>query len=163
MTRGPVPKRTNQVRRANKPTIDPIYGAAWPENPEGHIPEDYDLWEPEENWHPLAKKFYTDSLRSGQCYYYEASDYSVLYLICESISRDLKPQVVGMDPETGELKRARIPLKGTSLNAYMKAMNDLLITEGSRRRVKVELVRGYENVEDPKVRNLQSLKDRLAG
>lgn len=159
---GPVPKRSDQRRRSNGPTHPTLHGEAWPAEPEKMIPEDYDLWEADENWHPIAKKFYEDALRSGQCYYYEASDYSVLYMVCESISRDMKPQVVGIDPETGEIKRARIPLKGTSLNAYMKAMNDLLITEAGRRRVHVELVRGYENDQnDAKARGIASINARL--
>ena len=162
--RGPAPKRTEQRRRANRPNVDVNVATAWPDETEAWIPEDYDLWEPDENWHIIAKKFYEDALRSGQCYYYEASDYATLYLICESISRDMKPQVVGMDQETGELKRARIPLKGTSLNAYMKAMGDLLINEGSRRRAKVELVRGYVmDEEDPRITKLADLRARMAG
>lgn len=160
---GPIPKRTEQRRRQNKEDRDVSNSQAWPMPENLPVPDDYEVKPPDENWHPIAKSFYVGSLRSGQVYYYEASEYELLYLLCESISRDMKPQVVGIDPETGEVKRARIPLKGTSLNAYMKVMGDLLITEGSRRRAKIELTRMELEPDNSRKNNLQSLKDRLAG
>lgn len=160
---GPVPKRSEQRRRQSPADSDITQAEAWPMPDNLPVPEDYEVLPPDENWHPIAKRFYVDSLRSGQVYYYEASEYALLYMLCESISRDMKPQVVGMDPETGELKRARIPLKGTSLNAYGKIMAELLITEGSRRRAKIELTRMELEPDDSRKRNIQSLRDRLAG
>lgn len=67
-------------------------------------------------------------------------------LVAESISRDLKPQFVGfeegVDDEGHEFKRASVqslPLKGSALSAYLRAMTALLVTEGDRRRLRLEL------------------------
>ena len=96
--------------------------------------------EPDESWHPIARQIYDSVLRSGQVIWMEPSDWSVLYLMCESISRDLNPQVVGIT-EDGEVVRAEIPLKGASLNAYNKTMAALMMLEGERRRLRIELER----------------------
>lgn len=96
---------------------------------------------PDPEWHPVAVRWYESLSASGQSEFYEPSDWATAYLIAESISRDLRPQVVGTTPG-GEILRSTIPMKGASLSAYLKAMTDLLVTEGARRRVSVELQKG---------------------
>jgi hypothetical protein len=97
---------------------------------------------PNSKWHPIAKRWFESLAMSGQSRkYYEPSDWATAYLIAESMSRDLKPQVVGINEETGEPVMAVIPLKGASLAAYLKAFTALLVTEGDRRRARVELER----------------------
>lgn len=98
----------------------------------------------DDDWHPIAKRWYDSLKESGQRRWYEPSDWAVAYLIAESISRDLSPQFVGFaqsgrDETTAEY--ATIPLKGASLSAYLKAMGNLLTTEGDRRRASIELHR----------------------
>jgi hypothetical protein len=83
---------------------------------------------------------YESVLRSGQVIWMEPSDWSALYLMCESISRDLNPQVVGIT-EDGEVVKEQIPLKGASLSSYLKAMASLMMLEGDRRRLRIELER----------------------
>lgn len=99
----------------------------------------------EEYWHPIAKELWESLKSSGQAMFWEPSDWMVAKLVCESISRDLKPQVVGIlqpsDQGPGEVLRERIPLKGASLGAYLKAFGQLMMTEGDRRRVAIELNR----------------------
>lgn len=94
----------------------------------------------DEGWHPIAKQIYSAQQASGQALYMEPSDWSMLYLMCESISRDLNPQFVGLTEE-GEPVFESIPLKGASLNAYLKGFNDLLVAEGGRRKLRLELER----------------------
>jgi len=101
---------------------------------EGMIPAD-------ENWHPVALQWYNSLAESGQKIYYQPSDWAIAYMLAESISRDFKPQVVGVHPETGEPIFERIPLKGASLGAYLKGFSALLATEGDRRRMQIELER----------------------
>lgn len=127
---GPVPKRSEQRRRRNEPEI-PIDTA--PAAADVTIPA------AAEDWHPIATMWFESLGTSGQRVFYEPSDWAVAYLIAESISRDLKPQVVGITPESGEPVFAIIPMKGASLAAYLKAMTALLVTEGDRRRASVEL------------------------
>lgn len=97
--------------------------------------------EERQSWHPIALQMYHSVVRSGQVIWMEPSDWSALYLMCESISRDLKPQVVGINEESGEPIFATIPLKGASLNAYLKAMGSLMMLEGDRRKLRIELER----------------------
>jgi len=85
----------------------------------------------------------------GQQAFYEPSDWAWAWIVAESISRDLKPQVVGIVEETGEVVRAIIPMKGASLAAYLKAMTALLATEGDRRRANMELERAGAGAASP--------------
>lgn len=96
---------------------------------------------PDDDWHEIARMIYESVTRSGQTAWMEPSDWATLYLMCESISRDLKPQVIGINEETGKPIRAEIPLKGASLNAYNKTMASLMMLEGDRRRLRLELER----------------------
>jgi hypothetical protein len=135
---GPIPKRADERRRRNKvdTTQVEVYGEVEPP------PAD-------ERWHKVALDWYTSLAESGQSKFYEPSDWATAYMVAESISRDMKPQVVGVHPETGEPIMAVVPLKGTSLSSYLKAMAVLLVTEGDRRRVQMEIVRRPEPVEAP--------------
>lgn len=154
-TRGPVPKRSTQRRRQNKESKpEKAAGAKQVKPPEPH-----------EKWHPAAKAWYESLAESGQSAFYEPSDWATAYLIAESISRDLKPQVVGVNEETGEPTMAVIPMKGASLSAYLKAMTALMVTEGDRRRARLELERGGSDPA-PKpagVTALDEYRRRLAG
>lgn len=151
---GPVPKRSNQRHghraKSELEAIDRVPGAANVEVPPA-----------EKAWHPVARRWYESLAESGQAYFYEPSDWATAYLIAESISRDLKPQVVGLHPETGKPVKASIPMKGASLAAYLKAMTALLVTEGDRRRVRVELERGQVEEEAPDVSWIDEARARL--
>jgi hypothetical protein len=121
----------------------------------------------DEDWHPAAKRWYTSLRKSGQQAFYEASDWAWAWIVAESISRDLKPQVVGIVEETGEVVKAIIPMKGASLAAYLKAMTALLATEGDRRRAGMELERAGAGAGEPDqqsdVPNLDDYRARFAG
>lgn len=131
--RGPAPKRSDMVRRRNKPDIEVTKGQA---NPDTEAPD------ADAEWHPVAKRWYESLARSGQSFWYEPSDWALAYMIAESISRDLKPQFVAVSEATGKPIYESIPMKGASLAAYLRAMTALLVTEGDRRRSRVELQRG---------------------
>lgn len=129
---GPVPKRSDQRRRRNKP-VTPIVTA--PGQPMVVAPP------ADEGWHLIARDWFESLAKSGQSRFYEPSDWATARLIAESISRDLKPQFVAMSEATGKPLYEAIPMRGASLAAYLKAMTALLVTEGDRRRVRVELER----------------------
>lgn len=153
-----MPKRSDQRRRRNAPETPIEQAPAYP-LAKGQPPAD-------ERWHRIAAAWYESLGRSGQSQFYEPSDWATAHLIAESISRDLKPQVVGVHPETGEPVMATIPLKGASLAAYLKAMTALLVTEGDRRRAGVELQRVRQDPEAEReagVAQLADYADRLAG
>lgn len=131
--RGPISKRSDAKhghRTFEELATDKAPGAAevsWPE-------PDYD-------WHPIAANWYLSLEQSGQAIFYEPSDVRTAYIIAESMSRDLKEQFLGISEKTGEAIYGSIPMKGASLSAYLKAMSSLLVTEGDRRRAKLELQR----------------------
>lgn len=95
----------------------------------------------DEKWHPIARRWYDSLTRSAQSHFYEPSDWATAHLVAESISRDLKPQFVGISETTGEVIHETIPMKGANLNAYLKAFTALLVTEGDRRRASLEIKR----------------------
>jgi len=130
--RGPVPKRSEERRRMNEPEI-PIDKVAAvgpvaipPANP---------------RWHKIATQIYESLEVSGQATFYEPSDWAAAYLLAEALSRDLKPQAIGVSIITGRVVRATVPLKGGSLAAYLKAFAALGVTEGDRRRIGIEIDR----------------------
>jgi hypothetical protein len=129
---GPVPKRTEERRRRNKPDVPtdtvPVTGpvAIPPAHP---------------HWHKIATQIYESLRSSGQAKFYEASDWAAAYLLAESMSRDLKPQMVAFDEVRGKVIRAYVPLKGASLAAYLKGFAALGVTEGDRRRMGIEVER----------------------
>lgn len=133
-TRGPIPKRSDMRRRRNKTDI-PIDAVA------ARATKDYTPPEPDPEWHPTATRLYVSLAESGQSVFYEPSDWATAYLIAESISRDLHPQFVG-HTDSGKVIEREIPMKGASLAAYLKAFNALMVTEGDRRRARIELERG---------------------
>ena len=156
--RGPIPKRSEQRRRRNKPPTGETTKA-----PAASDGGDGDERKPHSRWHPVAKRIYQSAAQSGQARFYEESDWATLYLLCESIDRELKPQVVGM--VEGEPVTRAIPPKGASLAAWSKLMTSLLFTEGDRRRAQLELVRpdagGGEEVAG--VSELEEYRRRLHG
>ncbi|WP_435109404.1 hypothetical protein [Nocardiopsis synnemataformans] len=156
-TRGPVPKHSSERRRRNKPADGETTTVA-------KVPRSRKVTVPaaDKDWHPIAKRWYTSLKTSGQSEFYEPSDWAAAYLIAESISRDLKPQVVGIT-EQGDVVKDEIPLKGASLAAYLKAMSVLLVTEGDRRRMRLELQAAEEEGPSAAVTALNDYRDALGG
>ncbi len=153
--RGPVPKRSTQRRRTN---VKPDDISTAPGTPDVAAPA------ADEAWHPVAKMLYASLAESGQSSFYEPSDWAVAYLVCESISMDLREQVVGVTP-SGQAVMGTIPLKGASLGAYQRAFTSLLMTEGDRRRAQVELTKPQQADPD-EVRGsatITDLQSRLGG
>lgn len=137
--RGPAPKKDAERRRRNK-TGDNSAIPATVVNVDELLAGDVEIPDADPDWHAIARNMYESVARSGQVIWMEPSDWAALYLMCESISRDLNPQVVGVT-EDGEVVKDTIPLKGASLNAYLKAMASLMMLEGDRRRLRIELER----------------------
>jgi hypothetical protein len=118
---GPVPKRTTERRRRNKPDV-PIVTASsgkgwtWPD--------------PDPAWHPIARDTFVALGISGQAQFYEASDPQAARFICELMSKTL------LNPRPSA-QMAAVVLQG---------LGELLATEGSRRRARIELERGIPEV-----------------
>ena len=121
---GPVPKRTETRRRKNKPE-----GAELVKAPAGATV----TWPaPDKDWHTIARDWYGSLQKSGQSQFYEQSDVAAAYYVAEAMSRNL---------DDGRFS-------AQLFQSVMSAMTDLLVTEGARRRARVELERAAV-VQDP--------------
>jgi hypothetical protein len=120
---GPVPKRQAERRRVNKPDV-PIVTASsgkgwtWPD--------------PDPSWHPIARDTYVALGTAGQAQFYETSDAQVARFVCELMSKTL------LSPRPS----------GQMAAVILQGLGELLATEGSRRRARIELERGIPE-EDP--------------
>lgn len=141
---GPVPKKDAERRRRNTTPESEGSLSAIPSTVvdlDSAIAGEVEIPTADEKWHPIAIQMWEAQIKSGQVLWMEPSDWAILYTLCESLSRDMKPQVVGINEQTGKPIMATVPLKGASLNAYLKAFASLLMTEGDRRRLRIELER----------------------
>jgi hypothetical protein len=132
-----VPKRTENLRRRNTPEGGPVTHA-----PAGAV---VDAPEPDARWHPIAHRWYAALAHSGQARFYEPSDWATAAYVAEGMSRSLAA------PER---------ISGQMFAAVNSAMSNLLVTEGDRRRVRMELDR-QEPEEDAAVIAIESYRDML--
>ncbi len=144
--RGPQGKRPEELRRRNKDKSVQTEGTA---------STDVVMPPAQEDWHPIAKQIYESLENSGQSEFYEPSDWAMAYMLAESISRDLEPQVVAVPERTGEPVFEKVPMKGASLSAYLKGFTALMVSEGDRRRAGIALERGGA---DPKAEQKEAAK-----
>lgn len=84
------------------------------------------------SWHPIARRFWDSLKTSGQADFYQDSDWAFAYSLCDDLSFYKKP-LVNRDGEE-YVKRSPEMLK-----AIYTGMERLLVTEGDRRRVRIEL------------------------
>jgi hypothetical protein len=141
--RGPVGKRSDQRHghrtKAEQEAVTKV------QINDGPLPVE----EPEESWHPIAKRWFTSLGESGQRVFYEASDWATARYVAEAMSRNL---------EAGRFSAQLFA-------AVMSGMSSLLTTEGDRRRVRVELERAVQTDADEEaaVAALDEWRKRLSG
>lgn len=115
---GPIPKRDSERIRANKPLVPTEIVQI-----SGEVPvPDLDI----PNAHPMINDFYESLRDSAQARYYEPSDWQYARLT-----------MVFLD---GLLKAGRV--NGNILAVVNSMLGALLVTEGERRRVRMEVERG---------------------
>lgn len=116
---GPVPARSTQRRRRNKVeglTIASVENA-------GVVP----IPEVEDQWHPRVQEWFRSLGESGQQQFFEPSDWATAKIVADLLSEEFRrPQGV----------------RSTMVAELVSIMDNLLTTEGARRRVRVELERG---------------------
>lgn len=169
---GTVPKRSTERRRRNKTNK---YG-------ESLVPdrvklqefdgEVVDAPEPNPNWHPAAMTIWTAACESGQRIFWEPSDWAVLALTCSQISqlyRDdfviekVKQPIEGGSGGGEELVYGSRPMTGQEFSAILKAFSSLGMSEGDRRRMRIELERGQKRTEPPTVEGVVDARSRFLG
>lgn len=121
---GPVPKRSDQRRRRNKPAGGEITRAR------AAAPAAAPKADPD--WHPIARGWFEALGESGQSQYYEPSDWATARVWAELLSRQL---------ESGRPSAQMIA-------SWSSGATELLTTEGARRRARMELERGPQGAEE---------------
>ncbi len=134
---GPTPKRSEERRRRNAPDGVQVTKGEM-------MPVTWDL-APHEDWHPIAVWLYESVRTSGQSRYYQDSDWAMLYSICDDLS---------YYKNSG--KRS-----GQMLQSIYSAMQNLMITEGDRRRVRIELTEPERQAELASVTAINDAKATL--
>lgn len=114
----PIPKRSSQRRRRNKVDIS-----------RSQSDYEWEVPEPDEDWHPVATQWYLSLQVSGQKVFYENSDWAQAFYVAEAMSRSLRTSRIS----------------GQLFSAVISATTELLSTEGSRRRMRVELERAADD------------------
>ena len=138
--RGPVPKRADQRRRTSKDSgpITKGTAAGAPRIPAAST-----------DWHPAAKRWYAALKASGESSFYEPSDWAEAWVVAEVLSQMLSAE----------------KLSAMLFAAWQGASARLLVTEGDRRRVRIELERGGKADPDAEagVTAMDDWRKRLAG
>jgi len=124
--RGPIPSREDDLARPRSRK-----GSDQQEVTRGELRK-VTVPKADPDWHPISKMLWESLKKSGQSDFYQQSDWAFAYSLCEDLSLYKKPSV----DRNGEeyFKRS-----GQMLQTIYSAMERLLVTEGDRRRVRIEL------------------------
>lgn len=136
---GPVPNRSDDLSRPRERrghnAVPVTKGIARPAT----IPE-ADL-----SWHPIALKLWDSLLESGQSDFYQSSDWAFAFSLCEDLSTYKR-----------SAKRS-----GQMLQVIYSAFERLLVAEGDRRRVRIELGDAEDDGQDAEVVAINDYKRSL--
>jgi len=137
---GPVPKRSSQRRRTNSPEPQKV--------PATRAPGTYKVPLAAGEWNPLAKRWWQALRKSDQTLFYQPSDWEHAYAWTAMWSMQL---------ENG------CP-SAMFLASWDSAMGRLLVTEGDRRRVRIELEKPGKADPDKEagVASMQAWRKKLA-
>lgn len=134
---GPAPKRSSErVRHHDNNVIDKVHAFGVVKKPELGLGD---------NVHPIITDFWEAVGESAQSRYYEASDWQYFRVSLHFLNKLLwsgKPSA-------------------QMLTVVNQMLNDLLVAEGSRRRVRMEIERNQIN-EDAEVKNISDYFRKLA-
>lgn len=98
-------------------------------------------------WHPIARRLWDATRESGQTKFYEPSDWALLYSLMDDLSY---------------AKRAERRPAGLVETIYSQ-LGNLLVSEGDRRRVQVELHRpSSQELEDAGVTEMSAWMERFS-
>jgi hypothetical protein len=138
-SRGPVPKRTeNRIKRGRRADGLDITTAPGAENIEMPLPPEGGP----DDWDDIVYEWYFSLAESGMARFYEPSDWMVAYITADWLNQLRKPQYVTMQtvgPNTTEPYFLRRPMSGSDMGAFLRVCANLGLTEGDRRRMRIEL------------------------
>ena len=87
--------------------------------------------DPDTDWCKVARMTFDSAQESGASAFYESTDWAMLYLLCDQIDYLYRTS------KTGEA-RNRSP---EMLKAILNGLGNLLMTEGDRRKLRIELTK----------------------
>ncbi|AFV51325.1 hypothetical protein FDG66_gp05 [Streptomyces phage phiCAM] len=114
---GPVPNRESDLARPRERKGSDVQSVTKGVARPAKIPN------ADREWHPIARRLWDSLKTSGQQDYYQSSDWALAYSLCEDLSYYKKSG-----------KRS-----GQMLQTIYSAFERLLVAEGDRRRVRIEL------------------------
>lgn len=123
---GPVPNRSEDLAR------DPSRKGGDRGNITKGVLRPVTIPDEDPEWHDIAKMLWRSLQTSGQSDYYQDSDWAFAYSLCDDLTFYKNP----LTDRNGELYHKR---SGQMLQTIYSAMERLLVTEGDRRRVRIEL------------------------
>lgn len=145
---GPVPNHSDDLARPRERKGGDVQPVSTGERRKVVIPR------ADKDWHPIARMIWDSMKTSGQTDFYQQSDWAYAYSICDDISFYKKP----MTAKDGTEYHKRSP---EMLKALNTAMERLLLTEGDRRRARIELAEPEPETEPASVTAIQDYKADL--
>ncbi|MEU7905873.1 hypothetical protein [Actinoplanes sp. NPDC049118] len=139
MTRGPVPNRSDDLARPRERKGSDIVSVTKGLSRPASAPM------PDPQWHPIARQLWDALAVSGQADFYEQSDWAMAFSLCDDLSH-----------YKNSTKRS-----GQMLQTIYSAMERLLVTEGDRRRVRIELHEPEDDTEPASVLAIAAYKRDL--
>ncbi len=142
-SRGPVPKHSEDRKRRNAPaSSSPVVESVVIPAGEVVVPE------ADANWHPIALRLWDSLALSGQSKFYEPSDWALAYSLMDDLT----------------YYKFATKRSGQMLASIYAQMSSLLITEGDRRRIGIELARKTsEELESAGVMEMNKWREALSG
>ncbi|WP_372407220.1 hypothetical protein [Streptomyces luteireticuli] len=114
---GPVPAREADLARPRERKgreVQPVTKG---------VARDVTVPDPDGDWHPIARRLWDSLETSGQSDFYQQSDWAFAFSLCDDLSHYKR-----------STKRS-----GQMLQTIYSAFERLLVAEGDRRRVRIEL------------------------
>lgn len=117
MPPGPIPNHSSDLsrgrdaNRADRPDL--VKGERLPVT----------VYKADPNWHPAAKRLYNSVKTSGQAAFYQNSDWALLWALCDDMSHF----------KSSDRRSAQM-----AATVYA-GLGNLLLTEGERRKARIEL------------------------
>lgn len=136
--KGPTPKRSEE-RHGHRAKAEL---AAVDTSAKGSTPVEWP--EPEQHWHPAVTRWFRSLQTSGQAVWFEPSDVAAAVYAAEGMNQNL----------SGEKFSAML------FTAVWTAMGDLLTTEASRRRLRIELEKAQAEPDPEYLAAVESISSR---
>jgi hypothetical protein len=139
--RGPLPKRSQERSRDDRPSDDRIPMAKG-------IAQGGDAFPVKDHWHPTAVEWYEALGESGIAAFYERSDWATAMIVAEELTHYFN---------TSTSRRS-----AQMLTALFSMMTSLGATEGDRRRMRIELEKPKELTRSASLTAIDGYKSKLA-